>query len=393
MTKLSNRVLEMEESVTLAASARAAALKAQGRDILSLTLGEPDFVTPQNIQNAAIEAIKNGKASFYTAASGLPELKDAISTYMENFYGYAVPRNQIVVATGAKFILYAAFATLLNPGDEVIIPTPCWVSYVDQVKMVDAVPVTFQTTESNDFKATVAQFEAARTDKTKMILLNSPSNPTGMIYNREELKAIGAWAVEHDILILADDIYGRLVYNGNEFTAISSLSEAIRKQTIVVNGVSKTYAMTGWRVGFAVAESEIISGMAKIISQTTSNLTAVSQYAAIEALVGDQTSIEKMRQAFEERLNTIYPLLAEVPGFEVIKPQGAFYLFPNVKKAMKLKGFTDVTAFTNAILEEAEVALVTGAGFGAPENIRLSYASDMDTLKEAVRRLKAFMEE
>lgn len=393
MTKLSNRVLEMEESVTLAASARAAALKAQGRDILSLTLGEPDFVTPQNIQNAAIEAIKNGKASFYTAASGLPELKDAISTYMENFYGYAVPRNQIVVATGAKFILYAAFATLLNPGDEVIIPTPCWVSYVDQVKMVDAVPVTFQTTESNDFKATVAQFEAARTDKTKMILLNSPSNPTGMIYNQEELKAIGAWAVEHDILILADDIYGRLVYNGNEFTAISSLSEAIRKQTIVVNGVSKTYAMTGWRVGFAVAESEIISGMAKIISQTTSNLTAVSQYAAIEALVGDQTSIEKMRQAFEERLNTIYPLLAEVPGFEVIKPQGAFYLFPNVKKAMKLKGFTDVTAFTNAILEEAEVALVTGAGFGAPENIRLSYASDMDTLKEAVRRLKAFMEE
>ena len=191
---------------------------------------------------------------------------------------------------------------------------------------------------------------------------------------------------------MADDIYGRLVYNGNEFTPISTISEAIRNQTVVVNGTSKTYAMTGWRVGFAVGNEEIISGMARVISQTTSNLTAVSQYAAIEAFTGSQDSIEVMRKAFEERLNTIYPLLCEVPGFEVIKPQGAFYLFPNVKKAMEMKGFTDVTAFTTAILEEAEVALVTGAGFGAPENVRLSYATDMDTLKEAVRRLKAFME-
>jgi aspartate/methionine/tyrosine aminotransferase len=392
MTKLSNRVLEMEESVTLAASARAAALKAEGRDILSLTLGEPDFVTPKNIQDAAIESIQNGKASFYTAASGLPELKDAINVYMTKFYGYSVARNQIVVGSGAKFILYAFFATVINPGDEVIIPTPCWVSYVDQVKMVDGVPVTVQTVESNDFKVTVEQLEAARTDKTKAILLNSPSNPTGMIYSRDELQAIGEWAVEHDILILADDIYGRLVYNGNEFTAISSLSEAIRKQTVVVNGVSKTFSMTGWRMGFAVGEPEIISGMAKIISQTTSNLAAVTQYASIEALTGDQSSIEEMRQAFEERLNTIYPLLCEVPGFEVVKPQGAFYLFPNVKKAMEMKGFNDVNDFTNALLEEAEVALVTGAGFGAPENVRLSYATDLDTLKEAVRRIKAFME-
>lgn len=392
MTNLSNRVLNMEESVTLAASARAKALKAQGRDILSLTLGEPDFVTPKNIQDAAVEAIQNGKASFYTVASGLPELKDAINNYMENFYGYSVNRNQVVVATGAKYILYTFFTTVLNPSDEVIIPTPCWVSYVDQVKMVDGVPVTVATTEANNFKATVEQLEAARTDKTKVLLLNSPSNPTGMIYSRDELEVIGNWAVEHNILILADDIYGRLVYNGNEFTPISTISEAIRNQTVVVNGTSKTYAMTGWRVGFAVGNEEIISGMARVISQTTSNLTAVSQYAAIEAFTGSQDSIEVMRKAFEERLNTIYPLLCEVPGFEVIKPQGAFYLFPNVKKAMEMKGFTDVTAFTTAILEEAEVALVTGAGFGAPENVRLSYATDMDTLKEAVRRLKAFME-
>ena len=204
--------------------------------------------------------------------------------------------------------------------------------------------------------------------------------------------AIGNWAVEHDILILADDIYGRLVYNGNEFVPISSLSEAIRKQTIVINGVSKAYAMTGWRVGYAVGDPEIIAAMSKLTGQTTSNLTAVSQYATIEALTGPQDSVEVMRQAFEERLNTIYPLLCEVPGFEVVKPQGAFYLFPNVKKAMEMKGYSDVTAFTKAILEEVGLALITGAGFGAPENIRLSYATDLETLKEAIRRLHQFME-
>ncbi|HEM3524941.1 pyridoxal phosphate-dependent aminotransferase [Streptococcus suis] len=391
MSKLSRRVLEMEESVTLAAGARAKALKAEGRDILELTLGEPDFVTPKNIQEAAIKSIEDGKASFYTVASGLPELKDAVNTYFENFYGYSIERNQVVLATGAKFVLYAFFAAVINPCDEVLIPTPYWVSYADQIKMNEGVPVFVTATEEHNFKVTVDQLEAARTDKTKVLLLNSPSNPTGMIYSREELEAIGNWAVEHDILILADDIYGRLVYNGNTFTPISSISESVRQQTIVVNGVAKAYAMTGWRVGFAVGNPEIIAAMSKIVGQTTSNLTTAAQYAAIEAFTGPQDTVETMRQAFEERLNTIYPLLAEVPGFEVIKPEGAFYLFPNVKKAMEMKGYTDVTEFTTAILEEVGVALVTGAGFGAPENIRLSYATDMDTLKEAVARLHTFM--
>ncbi|HFI0762490.1 TPA: pyridoxal phosphate-dependent aminotransferase [Streptococcus suis] len=391
MSKLSRRVLEMEESVTLAAGARAKALKAEGRDILELTLGEPDFVTPKNIQEAAIQAIENGKASFYTVASGLPELKDAVNTYFEKFYGYSIQRNQVVVGTGAKFILYAFFAAVINPGDEVLVPTPYWVSYADQIKMNEGVPVFVTATEEHHFKVTVDQLEAARTDKTKVLLLNSPSNPTGMIYSREELEAIGNWAVKHDLLILADDIYGRLVYNGNTFTPISSISESIRQQTIVINGVAKAYAMTGWRVGYAVGNPEIISAMGKIIGQTTSNLTTVAQYAAIEAFAGPQDTVETMRQAFEERLNTIYPLLAEVPGFELVKPEGAFYLFPNVKKAMEMKGFTDVTEFTTAILEEVGVALVTGAGFGAPENIRLSYATDMKTLKEAVARLHTFM--
>lgn len=390
--KLSNRVLNMEESVTLAAAARAKALKAEGRDILSLTLGEPDFPTPKNIQQAAIAAIEDGRASFYTVASGLPELKAAIVKYFAKYYGYEIQPNQVTVATGAKFSLYTFFMSVIDPDDEVIIPTPYWVSYADQILMAEGKPVFAQATEENNFKVTVAQLEAVRTEKTKVLVLNTPSNPTGMIYTAEELLAIGNWSVEHDILILADDIYGRLVYNGNKFTPISSLSEEIRKQTVVINGVSKSYSMTGWRIGYAVGEPEIISAMSKVAGQTTSNPTAVAQYAAIEALTGSQDTVENMRLAFEERLNTIYPLLAQVPGFEVVKPQGAFYLFPNVKKAMEMKGYIDVTAFTTAILEEAGVALVTGDGFGAPENVRLSYATDMDTLKEAVQRLKDFME-
>lgn len=390
--KISDRILKMEESVTLASDAKAKKLKAEGKDVLFLTLGQPDFHTPENIQDAAVEVIRDGRASFYTVASGLPALKDAVNTYFERYYGYSVAPNQVTFATGAKFSLYTFFMAVVNPGDEVLIPTPYWVSYGDQVLMAEGVPVYVKGTQANNFKVTVEKLEEARTEKTKVLVLNSPSNPTGMIYSKEELLAIGNWAVEHDILILADDIYGRLVYNGNEFVPISSLSEAIRKQTIVINGVSKAYAMTGWRVGYAVGDPEIIAAMSKLTGQTTSNLTAVSQYATIEALTGPQDSVEVMRQAFEERLNTIYPLLCEVPGFDVIKPQGAFYLFPNVTKAMEMKGYSDVTEFATAILEEVGVALITGAGFGAPENVRLSYATDLETLKEAVRRLHQFME-
>ena len=389
---LSNLVNQLEESVTLAASARAKTLKAQGRDILMLTLGEPDFKTPENIAAAATAAIASGKTSFYTQAGGLPELKSAVSSYFESFYGYGLAPNEVVVTVGAKFALYAFFASVLNQDDEVIIPTPYWVSYADQVKMVGGRPVFAVGTQETDFKVTVAHLDVLKTDKTRVLLLNSPSNPTGMIYTSAELTEIGNWAVAHDVLILADDIYGRLVYNGNNFTPISTLSDAIKAQTIIINGVSKTYAMTGWRIGFAVGNPEIIGAMSKIASQTTSNPSAVAQYAAIEALTGDQSTVETMRLAFEERLNTILPLINEVPGFEAIKPQGAFYLFPKVAKAMEMKGFSDITAFCDDILEETGVAVVTGAGFGAPENLRLSYATDIETLLAAVKRLKAYME-
>ncbi|MGY3736399.1 pyridoxal phosphate-dependent aminotransferase [Lactococcus taiwanensis] len=391
MKKSSDFVLKMDESVTLAAANRAKKLKAQGRDIIDLTLGQPDFPTPKKIGEAAIEAIKNGSASFYTQVGGLPALKTAVQKYWENFYGYSIDTPQILVTAGAKFALYAYFMATIDPGDEVIIPAPYWVSYVDQVKMAQGTPVIVEAKQENHFKVTVAQLEQARTAKTKILLLNSPSNPTGMIYTKKELEEIGEWAVENDLLILADDIYHRLVYNGAEFTAISSLSKAIRQRTTIINGVSKTFAMTGWRIGVAVGDPEIIAAMTKTASQTTSNPTAVAQYAAIEAFRGSDTAFDQMHRAFEERLNKIYNQLLEVPGFEVVKPNGAFYLFPKVTKAMELKGFSDVTAFTTAILEEAGVALVTGEGFGSPENVRLSYATSLENLEKAVQRLKDWM--
>ena len=392
MKKCSDFVLKMDESVTLAAANRAKELKAQGRDIIDLTLGQPDFPTPKKIGEAAIAAIENGKASFYTQAGGLPELKTAVQGYWQRFYGYEIDKKEILITTGAKFALYTYFMATLDPDDEVIIPAPYWVSYVDQVKMAGGKPVIVKAQQENHFKVTVEQLEAAKTNKTKILLLNSPSNPTGMVYSKEELKHIGEWAVANDLLILADDIYHQLVYNGAEFTAISSLSDKIRERTMVINGASKTYAMTGWRIGVAVGDSEIISAMTKIASQTTSNPTAVAQYAAIEAFSGADEDFKKMHAAFEERLNVIYPKLAEISGFEVVKPSGAFYLFPKVLEAMKIKGYDDVTTFTTAILEEAGVALVTGAGFGAKENVRLSYSTDLKTLEEAVRRIKEWMD-
>lgn len=390
--KLSKRAMQLEPSVTLAAAAKAKQLKSEGYDVLSLTVGEPDFPTPENIREAAVTAIRSGEASFYTQAAGIPELRRAVVDYMKTYYGLDYGIEETIVTDGAKFALYALFQAILDKGDEVIIPVPYWVSYAEQVKLAEGVPVFVEGLQEADFKVTVPQLEAARTEKTVAVLLNSPSNPTGMIYTKDELRAIGEWAVEHGLLIIADDIYGRLVYNGNTFTPMATVSREIRKNTIVINGVSKTYAMTGWRIGFAIGNKEIIAAMAKITSQSTSNPTAASQYAALEALTGEQDSVELMRQAFEERLNKLYPLVAAIPGVKLTKPQGAFYLFPNMAGTMELCGYDNITTFVNDLLEDALVATVTGAGFGAPENLRISYAADWDTLEEAVRRITAFIE-
>ncbi|MHC5373918.1 pyridoxal phosphate-dependent aminotransferase [Enterococcus sp. LJL120] len=388
---LSKRAEQLEPSVTFAASAKAKALKAEGKDVLSLTVGEPDFQTPENIKAAAIQAIKDGK-THYTPSAGIPELRQAIVDHVKTYYGLDYQTKEVIVTDGAKFALYALFQAILNDGDEVIIPAPYWVSYGEQVKLAAGKPVFVEGLHENCFKVTVEQLESAKTEKTKALILNSPSNPTGMIYTKEELTAIGLWAVENNVLIIADDIYGRLVYNGNQFTPIATLGESIRKQTIIINGVSKTYAMTGWRIGYAVGNQEIIAAMIDIASQSTSNPTAISQYAALEALTGPQETVEVMREAFEARLNEIYPLVAALPGVKLEKPQGAFYLFPNVKETLAICGYDNVTKWVDDLLAEGYVALVTGEGFGAPENVRMSYAADLETLKKAVERMAAFIE-
>ena len=388
---VSNRAQQLTPSVTLAAAAKAKALKAKGVDVLSLTVGEPDFVTPKNIQKAAIASIEDGRASYYTPSGGIPELKQAIVSYVEREYQLRYQPKQVIVTDGAKYALYLLFQAILNVGDEVIIPVPYWVSYGEQVKLAEGKPVFVSSTQEQSFKVSVAQLEAVRTDKTKAIILNSPSNPTGVIYTEEELRQIGEWAVAHNILIIADDIYGRLVYNGHRFTPIATISEAIRQQTIIINGVSKTYAMTGWRIGFAVGDEKIIQAMTQLASQSTSNPVAVSQYAAIEALTGEQSTVEDMRQAFEKRLNHIYPKVAALPGVSLIKPEGAFYLFPNVKKTLEICGYDNVTNWVEDLLQEAHVALVTGEGFGAPEHVRMSYATDLMTLEKAIERMNDFI--
>ncbi|EKI2461552.1 pyridoxal phosphate-dependent aminotransferase [Enterococcus faecalis] len=389
---VSNRAQQLTPSVTLAAAAKAKALKAKGVDVLSLTVGEPDFVTPKNIQKAAIASIEDGRASYYTPSGGIPELKQAIVSYVEREYQLCYQPKQVIVTDGAKYALYLLFQAILNVGDEVIIPVPYWVSYGEQVKLAEGKPVFVSSTQEQSFKVSVAQLEAVRTDKTKAIILNSPSNPTGVIYTEEELRQIGEWAVAHNILIIADDIYGRLVYNGHRFTPIATISEAIRQQTIIINGVSKTYAMTGWRIGFAVGDEKIIQAMTQLASQSTSNPVAVSQYAAIEALTGEQSTVEDMRQAFEKHLNHIYPKVAALPGVSLIKPEGAFYLFPNVKKTLEICGYDNVTNWVEDLLQEAHVALVTGEGFGAPEHVRMSYATDLMTLEKAIERMNDFIE-
>lgn len=390
--KISKRAQQLSPSVTLAASSKAKKLKSEGKDVLNLTVGEPDFATPKNIQEAAIQAITDGRASYYTPSAGIPQLREAVVEMIRKVYGLDYEAKNVIVTDGAKYSLYLLFQAMLDVGDEVIIPVPYWVSYGEQVKLAEGTPVFVSCKQENEFKVTVEQLEAARTKQTKAMILNSPSNPTGMIYTEAELTTIGNWAVEHDIMIISDDIYGQLVYNGNTFTPIATISEEIRKQTIIINGVSKSYAMTGWRIGYTIADEELIGAMNNIASHSTSNPTAVSQYAAVEALNGSQETVEEMRQAFEARLNTIYPKAAALPGFKLTKPQGAFYLFPNIRETLTLCGYDNVTDWVDDLLEEAYVALVTGEGFGSADHIRISYASDLAVLEQAIERIAAFID-
>ncbi|ENA1574373.1 pyridoxal phosphate-dependent aminotransferase [Listeria monocytogenes] len=388
---LSKRVKGVAPSPTLAITAKAKQMKQEGIDVIGLGAGEPDFNTPQNIIDAAIESMNKGFTK-YTPSSGIIELKQAIVDKLKKDQFLNYETNQIFVGTGAKHVLYSAFQTILDPGDEVIIPVPYWVTYPEQVKLAGGIPVFVETGFDADFKISAADFEKAITKKTKAIVLNSPNNPSGMCYTKEELIAIGEVAEKHQIYILSDEIYEKLYYgNKADLVSIASLSDRLYDLTIVINGVSKAYSMTGWRIGYAAANKEIIAGISKLADHLTSNPTANAQYAALEAYVGSQEVPEKMYKAFEERMERFYPELNSIPGFKPKKPDGAFYFFIEVKEAAHKKGFQDVDAFVAALLEEAKVAVIPGSGFGMPDYIRLSYATNPDLFQEAINRIKSFM--
>lgn len=387
---LSNRVKTLTPSSTLAISAMATELKKQGHDVIGLGVGEPDFNTPDYIIKAAEEAMNQGKTK-YTATGGIPELKKAIINKLDSDNGLTYMNDEIIVTSGAKHALYSLFQSLLNPGDEVIVPAPYWVSYPEQIKLAGGNPVYIETNANQGFKITPEQIELAITAKTKAIIINSPSNPTGIIYSKEELAKIGEVCLKHDILIVSDEIYEKLIYSNEKHVSIAQLSEQLQKQTVVINGVSKSHAMTGWRIGYAAGDSKIIKAMTNHASHSTSNPMSIAQYAALAAYKTESNSVEVMNHKFAERLNIFYDLITAIPGITCIKPKGAFYLFPNVSKAAENNGFENVDDWVTALLEQEKVALVPGSGFGAPDYVRLSYATSIELLEEAAKRINRFV--
>ncbi|KOO49028.1 pyridoxal phosphate-dependent aminotransferase [Viridibacillus arvi] len=387
---LADRVKTLTPSTTLAITAKAKELKDQGIDVIGLGAGEPDFNTPKNILDAATDSMMKGFTK-YTPAGGLPALKQAIIAKLERDNNLTYAPNEVMVGVGAKHVLYTLFQVLLNPGDEVIIPIPYWVSYPEQVKLAGGVPVHLEATAEQQYKVTAEQLRGAITDKTRALILNSPSNPTGMVYTKEELAEIAAVCEEADILIVSDEIYEKLVYNGVKHFSIAQLSDSVKARTMVINGVAKSHSMTGWRIGYAAGNAEIIKAMTDLASHSTSNATTTAQYATIEAYNGPQDAVEEMRQAFESRLTEIYPKINAIPGFHVLKPEGAFYLLPDVSEAAAKTGYESVDAFAKALLEEANVAVIPGSGFGAEKTVRLSYATSLEALEEAVSRMDKFV--
>ncbi|WP_276734806.1 aspartate transaminase AspB [Bacillus sp. (in: firmicutes)] len=389
--KLAKRVSALTPSTTLAITAKAKELKAAGHDVIGLGAGEPDFNTPQHIIDAAVRSMNEGHTK-YTPSGGLAELKNSIAEKFKRDQNIEYKPSQIIVCTGAKHALYTLFQVILDEGDEVIIPTPYWVSYPEQVKLAGGKPVYVEGLEENHFKISPEQLKNVITEKTKAIVINSPSNPTGVMYTEEELSALGEVCLEHDILIVSDEIYEKLTYGGKKHVSIAQLSDKLKEQTVIINGVSKSHSMTGWRIGYAAGSEDVIKAMTNLASHSTSNPTSIAQYGAIAAYNGPSEPLEEMREAFEHRLNTIYAKLVEIPGFSCVKPEGAFYLFPNAKEAAQSCGFKDVDEFVKALLEEEKVAIVPGSGFGSPDNVRLSYATSLDLLEKAVERIKRFVE-
>lgn len=391
----SRKYQQISPSVTMAITAKAGELRAKGIDIISFSVGEPDFPTPLNIRTVAQEYLKDGHIQ-YTAASGLPVLREAIAKKLkqDNCLDYKI--SDIIVSNGAKHALRNAVEAITNPGDEIIVPSPYWVTYAELVKMSAGVPVIVEAKEEDEFKVSAEQMEAVVTDKTKAIILNSPCNPSGAVYTKEELEQIADLAIRRDLIVISDEIYEKLIYDG-EHISIASLGEEIKDRTVVINGVSKAYAMTGWRIGYTASNSQIAKIISGMQSHTTSNPNTLAQYATIEALNGDQSTVEEMKREFEQRRDLIIDLIEELPYVSARKPRGAFYVMLNIEackgKSYKGRKITDSLVFSELILEYANVALVPGAAFGVDDFVRISYATSREKIREGIDRIAAVLKE
>ena len=389
--KLSKLAKTLKPSATLAITAKAKDLKSQGIDIIGFGAGEPDFDTPENIKSSAKISIDEGFTK-YTAASGIIELKEAIRERIHSDYGIDYQNNEILVGSGAKHVLYNLFNVLVDNGDEVLIPSPYWVSYPEQVKICGGIPVILETSQETGFKITKEQIQSKCSNKTKILVLNFPSNPTGSTYNREELMQIAKVAQEKDLIVISDEIYDKIVYSGIKHVSFPELSNDAKERTILVNGVSKTYSMTGWRIGYAAGNPKVISAMSNLSGQSTSNPTSISQKAAIEAFSGTQEKVKEMLAEFETRKNYISSYLNEIKDIECFVPDGAFYVFPNISayfgKKYNDKVITNSLEFTDFLLDVAKVAVVPGVEFGSDSHIRISYATSMSDIKQGLERIK-----
>lgn len=391
---LSRKAQAVKPSSTLAITAKAKELKAQGLDVVGFGAGEPDFNTPDNICNAAIKAIKDGFTK-YTPASGIVELKQAVCDKFKKFNGLDYKPSQIVISNGGKHSLTNVFEAILNPGDEVIIPAPYWLSYPEIIKLSDGVPVFVRGEKENGYTVTAEQLQAATTEKTKALVLNTPNNPTGMIYSEEELRAIADYAVKNDIYVVSDEMYEYLVYNGNKHISIASFNEEIYKRTITVSGLAKSYAMTGWRIGYTGSSEEIAKLMGSVQSHQTSNPNSIAQKAALEALTGDQSTVQMMLGEFDKRRKFMYEKMSALPYVSTEEPLGAFYVFADVSEALKkeYKGKKVETAaeFARILIEDYNVAVVPCADFGFPDHIRLSYAISVEQIDKGLTRIEKFL--
>ena len=391
MKRVSQRLAAIAPSATLAVDAKAKALKAQGENVIGFGAGEPDFPTPSHIVEAAVEACRAPKNHVYTPAGGLPELKDAIAAKTLRDSGFQCEGGQVLVTNGGKHAVYNTFATLLDPGDEVLLPAPYWTTYPEPIRLSGGVPVELATDEATGFRVTVDQLDAAVTDRTKALLFVSPSNPTGAVYPRDEVEAIGRWAAERGIWVVTDEIYEHLTYGDHEFSSIATLVPELAERCVVLNGVAKTYAMTGWRVGWMIAPPDVARAAINLQSHMTSNVANVSQVAALAAVSGDLEAVALMRSAFERRGRTMHRLLSDIPGVQVMEPQGAFYAFPNLSAHLgrEIRGARPATTveLCGVLLEQAKVAVVPGEAFDAPGYARLSFALGDDDLGEGISRI------